>query len=293
MTLQAGSVFNIAISSGTTGVAYDQVNVTGIATINNATLNLIAASSVPAGNIVILTASGGVTGTFAGLPQDSTIISGGQPYQINYNSNSVVLSLQINEYVSSTWVNDAPGTVVTDPVLTNGTTAIIGVNAFATVSAAITAEPQEGPAIIVNPGVYSESVSAGQEPITLYLQGGAISFNSITDSAADPLSIVLASNSVTCNVVGGILNGVISGPGNLAVSGPGSLILLGADTYSGSSTINPGATLQIGNGGIAGQPQGNLLYDNGPVNGTLGAYTISAHSLYTVSDSFTLAGTRA
>jgi len=191
-------------------------------------------------------------------------------------------------YVSATWAGDTVGTIVTDPILTNGFSAAVGSNAFSTVGEAIAAETSPAKVIFVNPGTYSESVSAGPEPITLDLQGGAISFNSITDTAVDPLTIVLADSSVTWTVGSGTLYGDITGAGNLAVSGPGSLVLLGSDVYTGSSTINSGATLQIGNGGSVGQTQPNLLYDNGLLNGTINGLAIYAPGPYTASDSFTL-----
>jgi len=46
-------------------------------------------------------------------------------------------------------------------------------------------------------------------------------------------------------------SGNITGSGNLIISGTGTLALLGANTYSGTTTINSG-TLQVGNGGTAG-----------------------------------------
>jgi autotransporter-associated beta strand protein len=44
----------------------------------------------------------------------------------------------------------------------------------------------------------------------------------------------------------------ISGSGSLVQDGPGTLILTGDNTYSGTTRIAPGATLQVGNGGTAG-----------------------------------------
>ena len=43
--------------------------------------------------------------------------------------------------------------------------------------------------------------------------------------------------------------GAIGGTGALIQEGSGTLILTGANTYSGSTTINSGGTLQIGGGG--------------------------------------------
>jgi outer membrane autotransporter protein len=56
--------------------------------------------------------------------------------------------------------------------------------------------------------------------------------------------------------------GVISGTGALVQSGSGTLALTANDTYSGGTTIDPGDTLQIGNGGTTGSITGNVT-DNG------------------------------
>jgi autotransporter-associated beta strand protein len=47
-------------------------------------------------------------------------------------------------------------------------------------------------------------------------------------------------------------DGVLSGTGTVAAAGSGMVVLTGANTYTGPTVINPGATLQLGNGGTAG-----------------------------------------
>jgi len=47
-------------------------------------------------------------------------------------------------------------------------------------------------------------------------------------------------------------SGVLSGNSARTVAGTGTLILSGANTYSQGTTINPGSTLQLGNGGASG-----------------------------------------
>ena len=55
----------------------------------------------------------------------------------------------------------------------------------------------------------------------------------------------------------GEIGGNISGPADLTQNGPGTFILLGANTYSGGTTIN-GGILQLGNGGTTGSLTGNV-----------------------------------
>lgn len=61
-------------------------------------------------------------------------------------------------------------------------------------------------------------------------------------------------------------SGVLGGASARTVAGTGTLILSGANTYSQGTTINPGATLQLGNGGVTGS-----LSTSGAIvnNGTL------------------------
>jgi fibronectin-binding autotransporter adhesin len=53
-------------------------------------------------------------------------------------------------------------------------------------------------------------------------------------------------------------NGVISGTGGLKQVGPGMLTLTNDNAYSGGTTIMPGTTLQIGNGGSSGSITGGV-----------------------------------
>jgi len=54
----------------------------------------------------------------------------------------------------------------------------------------------------------------------------------------------------------------ISGTGSLTQSGPGNLILTGNNTYTGSTTVNNGAALSLGNGTTTGMVSGAIV-DNG------------------------------
>ncbi len=60
---------------------------------------------------------------------------------------------------------------------------------------------------------------------------------------------ILDNGTLIYNRSGALVSGVvISGAGNVQVSGSGSQTLIGVNTYTGVTTINPGATLQLGDG---------------------------------------------
>ena len=78
-------------------------------------------------------------------------------------------------------------------------------------------------------------------------------------------AVVLGRNSLTVNEANNLpeFAGVISGTGGLVLSG-GTLTLTGANTYSGGTTVDAGATLQLGNSGPGGSVVGDIV-DNGSV----------------------------
>jgi autotransporter-associated beta strand protein len=61
---------------------------------------------------------------------------------------------------------------------------------------------------------------------------------------------------------GGSFDGIISGSGGLDVAG-GALALTRANTYTGLTTIDAGATLQLGNGSVVGSIASSSIVDNG------------------------------
>jgi autotransporter-associated beta strand protein len=173
-------------------------------------------------------------------------------------------------YADTHWVGLANGTVITDadPVLPGNQTAIIGTNAFATVTAAIGAAPTGG-VVVVNgndgtgTGNFGEAVNVNKQ-VTLYLQEGAVTFGSLAGNIAGA-TITLAGVSLSAggNNTSTEYDGTITGTTGLTKAGNGTLILTGTNTYSGPTTIS-GGTLQIGAGATIGSITGNVTN-----NGTL------------------------
>lgn len=87
-------------------------------------------------------------------------------------------------------------------------------------------------------------------------------------------------------------NGTINGPGQLKQAGSGTLLIAATQNHYGGTTVNPGGTIQMGNGNLA--DAGSL--GNGPVtnNGTITffrASSIAVAAPYTGSGALNFLGT--
>ena len=100
----------------------------------------------------------------------------------------------------------------------------------------------------------STTISAGTLQVGNGTNGEFLASPSVSLSTSSATLVFNNSDSLT-------YSGNIAGSGNLMQTGTGLLTLLGNNTYSGSTTISAG-TLQVGNGGTAGNIPGNV-FDNG------------------------------
>ena len=135
LTLDSTGALVADIQSNILGTGYDSINVSGIVTINNATLTLNTTGYVPTPGdvIVLISSSSGIAAgsTFAGLPEGATITQGGVTFQISYQAGfgtEVVLyypapSVQLS--AASNTVAEGAGSV-TFTVTRNGGTAPTG-----------------------------------------------------------------------------------------------------------------------------------------------------------------------
>ncbi len=92
-TFFSGSSFDVDLNGTAAGSGYDELSVTGSATLGSGTaaLNLAIGPNFSAGigaTFNILVTSVGVTGTFSGLAQGATITADGQVFTISYQGNS-------------------------------------------------------------------------------------------------------------------------------------------------------------------------------------------------------------
>jgi fibronectin-binding autotransporter adhesin len=95
---------------------------------------------------------------------------------------------------------------------------------------------------------------------------------------------VTDNGNLTFNRSGAVSVGAIDGSGSLTQAGTGTLILAADNTYSGGTTINPGGTIQVGNGGSAGTLGSGPVTDNG-------ALVINRGDVFTLANNVTGTGT--
>lgn len=91
----ATSTYRVEIQGLVPGTGYDQLNVTGNANLGGATLTIATFTTVaPSGTtFIIVAATGSRSGTFAGLPDNTTFTGpNNQRFRINYGSNNVTLT---------------------------------------------------------------------------------------------------------------------------------------------------------------------------------------------------------
>ncbi|MEI6234807.1 MAG: autotransporter-associated beta strand repeat-containing protein, partial [Planctomycetota bacterium] len=292
LTLTTAANFIVDINgAAAAGTNYDQVNVTGAVSITNATLTAtLGGGYIPALNDIITIIQNddtdAVTGQFAGLPEGSYKSFSGQFFRISYvggSGNDVTLTRQDPPiyYVDDNWAAFTVGQAIADadPVAVGNQPAVFGTNAFASVTTAIATVPQNG-IIIVNAGTYTEAVVITKS-ITLTLQEGAISFNSLADTVN---TAVVTLNGITLSTGGDTssttLGSSMTGAGTLNKVGSGMMTLGSAgvsNSYSGGTTVSGGvlaaaAALAFGNNAPTTLATGATLQLAG-FNQTLGNLT--------------------
>jgi autotransporter-associated beta strand protein len=88
-TFSSGSTFAVLLDGTTAGTGYDELNITGTASLGNSTLDLalgsnFAASATIGAEYVILSTTQGVSGAFAGLASGDTFDVDGAEFTISY-----------------------------------------------------------------------------------------------------------------------------------------------------------------------------------------------------------------
>jgi len=172
LILNSGSTLEVEVEGVATG-QYDQVIVTGTVTLGGANLNLVDnfPGSGALGNTLLLIDNDGtdaVTGTFAGLANGATVNFNGETWRIYYNGgdgNDVVLTyvppavMDVyvdKDYTAALGYHNGDVILDADPDTAGNQTAVIGINAFGTITEGINAVTAGG-TVHVADGVYTYS----------------------------------------------------------------------------------------------------------------------------------------
>ncbi len=290
VTLNAAADLNIQINGPVVGTNYDQLSVTGAINLGGSTLNsTIGVGYFPVNGtaFTIISSTGAVSGTFAGLPNNTIFPISGQNFKITYNANSVVLTRVVGTYIWNgggsnnnwstgfNWVGGvAPG--VGDSLLFGAAGAArktTNTNNIAAGTSFNFIQFQSAGYILNGNGV---TLAGGATALNYSATAGANTINNaITFATAAPTVTTIAGGTLTLNGAidnGGLLvtlasagattiNGALSNTGGLTSSGAGTVILAGANSYSGTTTISAGS-LQIGNAGLTGTLGTGAVTDN-------------------------------
>jgi autotransporter-associated beta strand protein len=111
----------------------------------------------------------------------------------------------------------------------------------------------------------STSGSLGNTTGTLTFDGGTLQAGAINLTVANNAHVNATGGTIDNNAAVFTYAGVISGPGGMTITnsgGSGGTIFTNTNTYTGGTTINHNAVLEIGFGGTTGSIVGNVL-DNG------------------------------
>ncbi|MEP6669812.1 MAG: autotransporter-associated beta strand repeat-containing protein [Chthoniobacter sp.] len=262
-TTAAGTTVNsgeVILGNGVT-VTGETITINGNGTNNNGALQTtVGTSSTWAGNIIVASAArlgGGDNGTLT----VNGVISGGStlPIVFSRGTNAVTILNAVNTYTGDTqlFANAGAGDVlrigVDNAINALSRLSMIGALATATMTLDLNGH-------VLTLRTLDTTAATGGSSLLVVANNTASTTSTLTLSSA---TNVAADN----GIFAGSLQDGTSGTGGLSVvkGGINTQILIGANTYTGSTTIN-GGTLQIGAAG-AGGLNGTLASPNIILNG--------------------------
>ena len=271
--------FEVNPPAAAAGMDYDQLVVNGALDLSGTSLTFSGTSGTVSDNLLLTLIANDGSGTTAAAishAEASAVIINGNSYTLFYASgdgNDVVLveaSTPATAYVDDdSWSTLSAGTVIADADYgtAGDQSAIFGVNAFSTISAAEAAVMANG-TIIVNDGTYNETVSLSGTK-TLEITG--------PDAAAAVVIADLAAVAGTSIVVEGASSltfgdannrevaAVISGSGTLVKVGSGTVTFSGANAFDNTLTIDAG-TIAAGHTAALGAIAGGTIVNGGTLD---------------------------
>jgi fibronectin-binding autotransporter adhesin len=246
LALGPGSLVDGALTNGATVTA--QGRIAGPVT------NLTGASftlSGPLADLTALTNAGTVSLAGNGLGV-STLTGEGGVIQ-NASGTAATLALGSGSNGGSLLQDGAGGGALSVAKVGAGTLTLTGANTYS-----------GGTAFNGGTLLAASDASLGAATGALSFGGGTLATGA-TFTTGRTLTLGTAGGTLAPDAGGSLtLTGIVGGPGGLTVGGTGRVVLTGTGSYGGGTTVNAGATLQVGDGGTAGAIAGNIL-----TNGTL------------------------
>ncbi|HKU54446.1 MAG TPA: autotransporter domain-containing protein [Rhizomicrobium sp.] len=241
---------------------------------------------------VINLATGALKGTFSSsatsiFPQDQVVIGGTSNTIFSFdiqNPNATIIKVGAGKTVLTGQNQNGAGTIINAGTLqigNGGTSGSLGTGTIAINNNSVLIFNRSDTVTvsdaIVTTAPNGSLTQAGSGTLILT---GANTYNGGTTIAAGTLQVGNGGASGTLGSGGVVDNGAlifnrsdvftvingISGSGSLTQAGTGTLILNSSNTYSGTTTINSGGTLQVGSGGTNGTLGSGNVVDNGTLN---------------------------
>ena len=272
------------VFSGTGSIADNIAGPTTLTKSGNGSLEINMAGNTYSGGTFVtagvlqVDASSAVDGSSGPLGTGPITLSGGT---LQDNGSGVTLTNAVNITGDVTLASSggtgsltfAPQGLSTPNVVTITGAPTISIDAPVTIADSVSGN-------LVMAGSSTLTLTAASNNLTGTTQ---VSGGTLVGTAANIATPVALSNSanVTYNqAVPGTLSQVVSGNGSLTAAGIAVLAVTSSNTYTGATTINSGATLQIGSGGTAGSINGaSGVTDNGTLAIDLSSSTTFSNNI--------------
>ena len=207
-----------------------------------------------AGNTFTLASALSGTGGFSKLGAGSLILTGAN----SYSGGTTIAqgNLQIGDGGAGATLGS--GNVLDDGSLAFDTTTSNTLAGVLSGSGSLT-QMGSGTTILTGANTYSGTTTIDAGMLQVGNGGASGSLGSTTGAITDNGTLAFDLSGATT------LGNALTGTGNLSQMGSGTTILTGANSYSGTTTIDAG-TLQVGNGGSSGSLGTGTVTDNGTLS---------------------------
>ncbi|MBL8792817.1 MAG: autotransporter-associated beta strand repeat-containing protein, partial [Planctomycetia bacterium] len=273
-------IIELTGTGNTAGTHYDQVVATGAVSLGDAILDLqISNFAPPSGSRTFTIITGAsVTGEFAGLSDLEIFTDGVYRFQIDYTANSVELTLldPLTVFVNADWGSFSAGQ---DPDGAGAATAI-GYDAFATLTAGITAVAATGTVNVDGDDYSGEGLITVAKDLSL-VGSGTVTVHSLTDTTGFSIQ-----GNYTASA-----GDFTFGGGTLTLTNTTSLTANGKDVAFNGAVSGTGHSLTVDTGTAGGSSIAiNDSLTAGTLSLTSASITDGASGSLVVSGTTTLAG---